>query len=92
MGFRFWLLGFCFWVCFFFLCCGSVNSEGFLRGRVLIDGKSAIGRIDEDFVCATLDWWPPEKCDYGTCSWGQASLLNLISIISKLIYGDLLFL
>ncbi|XP_008457259.2 heparanase-like protein 3 [Cucumis melo] len=77
MGFRFWLLGFCFWVCFFFLCCGSVNSEGFLRGRVLIDGKSAIGRIDEDFVCATLDWWPPEKCDYGTCSWGQASLLNL---------------
>lgn len=54
-----------------------MNSEGFLRGRVLIDGKSAIGGIDEDFVCATLDWWPPEKCDYGTCSWGQASLLNL---------------
>ncbi|CAK9326539.1 unnamed protein product [Citrullus colocynthis] len=77
MGFRVWLLGFCFWVCFFFLCPSSVNSEGFLRGRVLIDGKSAIGGIDEDFVCATLDWWPPEKCDYGTCSWGQASLLNL---------------
>lgn len=56
-----------------------MNSEGFLRGRVLIDGKSAIGGIDEDFVCATLDWWPPEKCDYGTCSWGQASLLNLVN-------------
>ncbi|XP_023537510.1 heparanase-like protein 3 isoform X2 [Cucurbita pepo subsp. pepo] len=82
MGFRVWLVGFCFWVCF--LVCGSVNSkglgleeDGFVRGRVLIDGKSAIGGIDEDFVCATLDWWPPEKCDYGTCSWGRASLLNL---------------
>ncbi|XP_057958266.1 heparanase-like protein 3 isoform X1 [Malania oleifera] len=31
----------------------------------------------EDFVCATLDWWPSDKCDYGTCSWGNASLLNL---------------
>ena len=83
MGFRFWVLGFCFWVCFFFSCSGSVNSkgeegDGFLSGTVLINGKSAIGGIDEDFVCATLDWWPPEKCDYGTCSWGQASLLNLV--------------
>ncbi|XP_022946152.1 heparanase-like protein 3 [Cucurbita moschata] len=82
MGFRFWVLGFCFWVCFFFSCSGSVNSngeegDGFLSGTVSIDGKSAIGGIDEDFICATLDWWPPEKCDYGTCSWGQASLLNL---------------
>lgn len=46
-------------------------------GTVSIDGKSAVGKIDDDFVCATLDWWPPEKCDYGTCSWGRASLLNL---------------
>ncbi|XP_047339134.1 heparanase-like protein 3 [Impatiens glandulifera] len=46
-------------------------------GTVYIDGKSSIGRIDNDFICATLDWWPPEKCDYGTCSWGHASLLNL---------------
>jgi heparanase 1 len=33
----------------------------------------------EDFVCATLDWWPPDKCDYGTCAWGRAGLLNLVS-------------
>ncbi|KAA8522950.1 hypothetical protein F0562_009373 [Nyssa sinensis] len=48
-----------------------------VEGTVFIDGGSAIGKIDNDFVCATLDWWPPEKCDYGTCSWGHASLLNL---------------
>jgi heparanase 1 len=48
-----------------------------IEGNVFINGTTSIGRIDDDFVCATLDWWPPEKCDYGTCSWGRASLLNL---------------
>ncbi|KAK0571158.1 hypothetical protein LWI29_011910 [Acer saccharum] len=47
------------------------------ESSVFIDGKTVIGRIDDDFICTTLDWWPPEKCDYGTCSWGRASLLNL---------------
>ena len=55
---------------------GGGNKVG---GTVFINGKSPIGKIDDDFVCATLDWWPPEKCDYGTCSWGHASLLNLVS-------------
>ena len=54
-----------------------------MRGSVLIDGKSAIGRIDSDFICVTLDWWPPEKCDYGTCSWDHASLLNIVSLFCK---------
>ncbi|KAG5582792.1 hypothetical protein H5410_053419 [Solanum commersonii] len=47
------------------------------EGILYIDGFSSIAKIDEDFICATLDWWPPSKCDYGTCSWGNASLLNL---------------
>ncbi|KAI7740648.1 hypothetical protein M8C21_030146 [Ambrosia artemisiifolia] len=48
------------------------------NGKVLIDGKSRIGETDNDFICATLDWWPPEKCDYGTCSWDHSSLLNVL--------------
>ncbi|KAG7973287.1 hypothetical protein I3843_07G220500 [Carya illinoinensis] len=48
-----------------------------IEGVVFINGTTCIARIDDDFVCATLDWWPPEKCDYGTCSWGRTSLLNL---------------
>ncbi|XP_035551533.1 heparanase-like protein 2 isoform X2 [Juglans regia] len=48
-----------------------------IEGVVLINGTTCMARIDDDFVCATLDWWPPEKCDYGTCSWGRTSLLNL---------------
>ncbi|KAF3453060.1 hypothetical protein FNV43_RR03493 [Rhamnella rubrinervis] len=76
-------MGLCFWVCFFWFSIISASSQsvgsgdGSAEGTVFIDGKAAIGKIDEDSVCATLDWWPPEKCDYGTCSWGRASLLNL---------------
>ncbi|WVZ79478.1 LOW QUALITY PROTEIN: hypothetical protein U9M48_027052 [Paspalum notatum var. saurae] len=44
-----------------------------------VDGRCAIAATAEDFVCATLDWWPPDKCDYGTCAWGHAGLLNLVS-------------
>ncbi|BFG18927.1 hypothetical protein CerSpe_052010 [Prunus speciosa] len=54
----------------------SVASQS-TEGALFVNGTAAIGFIDDDFVCATIDWWPPQKCDYGTCSWGSASLLNL---------------
>ncbi|XWS26195.1 hypothetical protein CRYUN_Cryun26dG0010200 [Craigia yunnanensis] len=53
------------------------GSGNVISGTVFVNGTASIGRTDDDFICATLDWWPPEKCDYGTCSWGRASLLNL---------------
>ena len=65
----------------------SVGREKTVKGSVLIDGKSAIGRIDSDFICVTLDWWPPEKCDYGTCSWDHASLLNLVRLFFKNLFS-----
>ncbi|GAV82086.1 Glyco_hydro_79n domain-containing protein [Cephalotus follicularis] len=83
MGSHIWLMGFCFWVCMLSYMFISANSQTVevedvtVEGTVFIGGRSAIGKIDDDFLCATLDWWPPEKCDYGTCSWDHASLLNL---------------
>ena len=52
-----------------------------VRGTISIDGKFAIGKINDDFVYATLEWWPPEKCDYSICSWGLASLLNQVFFV-----------
>ena len=52
-------------------------------GVVSVDGRRAIAATGEYFVCATLDWWPPDKCDYGTCSWGRAGLLNLVTASSS---------
>lgn len=59
----------------------SVASKTTTLGTVFVNGTAPIGRVDDDFVCATIDWWPPQKCDYGTCSWGKASLLNLVSTL-----------
>ncbi|XP_057869228.1 heparanase-like protein 1 [Cryptomeria japonica] len=44
---------------------------------VVVNGSAKIAETYENFICATLDWWPPEKCDYGRCSWIQSSILNL---------------
>ncbi|OWM86737.1 hypothetical protein CDL15_Pgr015773 [Punica granatum] len=48
-----------------------------VEGTALINGTAPIAQTDDDFICATLDWWPPDKCDYGTCSWGRSTLLTL---------------
>lgn len=75
------LLGFCFWGSLWLAGPVAAYSGGELgKAAVVVDGAAAIAVTDEDFVCATLDWWPPEKCDYGTCSWGLASMLNLVSL------------
>lgn len=45
---------------------------------IVVRGVSSIAETDDNFVCATLDWWPPQKCNYDDCPWGQASVLNLV--------------
>lgn len=57
-----------------------LGNVGFNEGMVFVNGTTSIGLVDEDFICATLDWWPPQKCDYGTFSWGSSSILNLVSV------------
>ncbi|XP_020590057.1 heparanase-like protein 2 isoform X2 [Phalaenopsis equestris] len=44
---------------------------------IVIKSSAIEAEIDDSFVCATLDWWPHEKCNYNQCPWGNASVLNL---------------
>ncbi|XP_043705072.1 heparanase-like protein 2 [Telopea speciosissima] len=44
---------------------------------VTVKGVSSIAETENNFICATLDWWPSFKCNYGQCPWGMAGILNL---------------
>lgn len=69
-------------VCFlvFLSCLGVTSATNLEQTTIVIDGTRQIAEIDDNFVCATLDWWPPEKCNYDQCPWGYASLINLVNI------------
>ncbi|TKY45492.1 Heparanase protein 1 [Spatholobus suberectus] len=45
--------------------------------KLIVQGARSIATTDDNFICATLDWWPANKCDYDQCPWGQAGILNL---------------
>eukprot|EP01018_Ginkgo_biloba_P024908 Gb_17661 [translate_table: standard] len=70
-----WISAFVLTVCV--SACHGQSVDPTLIVTVVVNGSAKIGETDDDFICATLDWWPPEKCDYGRCSWVHASLLNL---------------
>lgn len=54
------------------------------RASIVIQGANRIAETDENFVCATLDWWPHDKCNYDNCPWGYSSVINMVIIIKKL--------
>lgn len=46
-----------------------------VQGAVAVDVSSTVAGVTGDpFVCVTLDWWPRNKCDYGTCPWAGAGV------------------
>ncbi|KAK3042337.1 hypothetical protein RJ639_002383, partial [Escallonia herrerae] len=57
-----------------FALAGSIAGE---EVKVEVKSVTSIGKTDDDFICATLDWWPENKCDYNQCPWGKAGLFNL---------------
>ncbi|KAG6498272.1 hypothetical protein ZIOFF_046184 [Zingiber officinale] len=44
---------------------------------IKVKGSDLVAETSDTFVCATLDWWPREKCNYYQCPWGESSILNL---------------
>ncbi|KAG1341993.1 putative Heparanase-like protein 2 [Cocos nucifera] len=44
---------------------------------VSVKAVTTISKTDDSFICATIDWWPKEKCNYGMCPWDSSSIINL---------------
>ncbi|KAF7050061.1 hypothetical protein CFC21_058475 [Triticum aestivum] len=55
----------------------SASAQQPEEATVIVKGSTKIAQTDVNYICATIDWWPPEKCNYNQCPWGQSSILNL---------------
>ncbi|CAH8270412.1 unnamed protein product [Arabidopsis lyrata] len=72
-----------FKLCFFvFLGCLLLVPETTMaqetkRASIVVEGARRVCETDENFVCATLDWWPHDKCNYDQCPWGYSSVINM---------------
>ncbi|KAJ8760976.1 hypothetical protein K2173_022014 [Erythroxylum novogranatense] len=64
--------------CILLLSCSSLCYSCYTENvEISVSSTTTIAETDDNFICATLDWWPSNKCDYNQCPWGQAGLLNL---------------
>lgn len=50
------------------------------HARVIVDGAVVVAQTDDNYICATIDWWPHDKCNYNRCPWGYSSATNLVRI------------
>ncbi|XP_010546175.1 PREDICTED: heparanase-like protein 1 isoform X2 [Tarenaya hassleriana] len=55
----------------------EITAHDLKRARIIIDGTRRVSETDENFVCATIDWWPHDKCNYDQCPWGYSSVINM---------------
>ncbi|KAK1268478.1 Heparanase-like protein 1 [Acorus gramineus] len=70
-------MGFLFGLFILFCSLSGIFTQEPPDATIIIRGVATVAETDENFVCATIDWWPPQKCNYNQCPWGEASVLNL---------------
>ncbi|GAB2209460.1 hypothetical protein Droror1_Dr00026676 [Drosera rotundifolia] len=58
-------------------CLPVILAQGILKAAVVINSGRSIALTDDNFVCATIDWWSQDKCNYNQCPWGYSSIVNL---------------
>ncbi|XVF43060.1 hypothetical protein PTKIN_Ptkin02bG0010600 [Pterospermum kingtungense] len=52
--------------------------------KVVIQGANLIAKIDDNFVCATMDWWPTEKTGLFDLDLKKKNLVNAIKAFNPL--------
>jgi len=69
-----------YWLLSFFLLyvLVEITAQQHVDVTIKVKGDSTIAETDDNFVCATIDWWPAGKCNYNQCPWGESSVLNLV--------------
>ncbi|CAL5441834.1 unnamed protein product [Camellia sinensis] len=70
MGFRFSLF-------LFLASLSAIWAQQVEDAVIVVNGTQAVTNTDPNYICATIDWWPHDKCNYNQCPWGYSSIINM---------------
>ncbi|KAK3000331.1 hypothetical protein RJ639_022446 [Escallonia herrerae] len=70
-------MGFCTALLFFLAYLSAIFAQNFEDAHLVVNGTAVLAETDADYICATMDWWPHDKCNYNQCPWGYSSAINL---------------
>jgi hypothetical protein len=48
--------------------------------NIVVNGTTTIGETDDNYICATIDWFPSDTCRYNYCMLQNSSAITLVSI------------
>ncbi len=51
-----------------------------LIANIVVNGTTTIGETDDNYICATIDWFPSDTCRYNYCMLQNSSAITLVSI------------
>lgn len=71
----------------FLVLCPASSVQTVKKVELKIDASAKIAWTDANYICATIDWWPKEKCDYNQCPWGSASIINMVTPAKLVVEG-----
>lgn len=68
----------CFTLLFLFLASlSAILARNIEDAQLVVNATAVVSDTDDNYICATIDWWPHDKCNYNHCPWGYSSVLNL---------------
>lgn len=68
---------FCASLFLFLASISAISAQYVQESELVINGTLPMSHTDPNYICATIDWWPDDKCNYNHCPWGSSSALNL---------------
>lgn len=64
-----------------------IFAQDISHGLIVVDGTMTVAQTDDNFVCATIDWWPHDKCNYDQCPWHHTSVMNLVRLKKNYLFS-----
>ncbi|XP_059441700.1 heparanase-like protein 1 [Corylus avellana] len=55
----------------------EINFDKMLVANIVVTGNKTIGETDDNYVCATIDWFPSDTCRYNYCMLQNSSAITL---------------